>query len=357
MIERRSSPASQAHLSPCVAVVIPCYRVAQHIVGVINRIPELIDLIYVVDDCCPEASGELVEKSCTDGRVKVVYRRKNGGVGAAMVSGYRAALEDGADIIVKIDGDGQMPPELIPLFVGAIASGQADYAKGNRFFNFASLSGMPSLRLLGNAVLYFISKATSGYWDVMDPTNGFTAIDSEALRLLPLDKVEPRYFFENDMLFRLGTLRAVVRDIPMDAVYADEESSMRIGRVLVEFPGKFLNRILKRIVYNYFLRDFNAASVQLLSGLMLLAVSAGYGVHWIFEYAARGEAAPFGMVMVPAIAAILGFQLLLAAVSIDISSVPREPISTVIRRRRMLLRGEEGAEDHARETQSKIVNL
>lgn len=327
-----------------VAVVIPCYRVRNHILDVLKRIGPEVHAIYVVDDCCPEASGKLVESFCDDPRVQVLFHRQNQGVGGAMVTGYRRALQDNCDVVVKIDGDGQMAPELIPMFVGAVLSGQADYSKGNRFYNLESLSTMPAIRLFGNSILSFVNKVPSGYWDIMDPTNGFTAIHAEVLRLLPLDKLDKRYFFESDMLFRLGTIRAVVRDIPMDAVYQDEQSSLRLRKVLFDFPLKFVTRSVKRIVYSYFLRDFNAASLQLVTGLLLLALSAAYAVYWWFAYASQNAAAPFGTVMVPTIAIILGIQLLLSAISIDIQSVPREPLHKAMVSRRRVMR-EAGASD------------
>ena len=169
-----------------IVVVIPSYRVKQHILGVINSIGQEVNAIYVVDDKCPEQTGHFVEENCKDSRVKVVYHEKNKGVGGATMSGYRAALNDGADIMVKLDGDGQMNPALIPQLVKPLINGEADYTKGNRFFNLESLRQMPIIRLFGNSVLSFISKVSSGYWNLMDPTNGFTAIHATAAKLLPL---------------------------------------------------------------------------------------------------------------------------------------------------------------------------
>ena len=140
-----------------------------------------------------------------------------------MVTGYRAALEDGAAIVVKLDGDGQADPGLIPSLVGPILAGQCDYIKGNRFFNPENLSNMPKVRLLGNAILSFLSKASTGYWSIMDPTNGLTAISVPVLRLLPLEKLPKGYFFETDILFRLNAVRAVVEDFPMRVSIAGGE--------------------------------------------------------------------------------------------------------------------------------------
>ena len=200
-----------------VAVVIPCYRVRRYILDVIRGIGPDVSAIFVVDDACPEQTAALIRQECTDGRVKVLTHAENQGVGGAMITGYKAALADGADVVVKIDGDGQMDPALIPRLIQPIVGGDADYTKGNRFYDLAFLRAMPKARLFGNAMLSFVNKMASGYWDIMDPTNGYSAIHRTALATLPLEKLDRGYFFESDMLFRLYTIRAVVRDVPMPA--------------------------------------------------------------------------------------------------------------------------------------------
>jgi glycosyltransferase involved in cell wall biosynthesis len=257
----------------------------------------------------------------------VIFHAENRGVGGAMVTGYRAALEDGAEIVVKLDGDGQMDPALIPQFTAPLRQRTADYAKGNRFFHPDYLLRMPKLRVLGNTLLSFANKLISGYWDLMDPANGFTAIHRTALRLVPLDKIDERYFFESDMLFRLNVARAVVVDMPMQAVYADEQSNLRVRRVLCVFPWQYLNRFAKRVFFNYFLRDFNLGTLALVFGLPLVVFGTTFGLyHWITAHFS-GTQATAGTVMVAALPVIVGFQLLLFFLQFDILSVPKRPLS------------------------------
>lgn len=218
-----------------IAVVIPCYKVSAHILEVLARIGPEVSRIYVVDDCCPEHTGDLVSQRCTDPRVKVIRHKQNGGVGAAVMTGYRAGLADGIGIMVKIDGDGQMDPAFVPDFVAPILAGEADYTKGNRFFDLAQIQQMPMIRLVGNAVLSFFNKISSGYWNLFDPTNGYTAIHRDVAERLPFDPISQRYFFESDMLFRLNTMRAMVVNVPMDASYGDEVSNLKISKVVGEF--------------------------------------------------------------------------------------------------------------------------
>jgi glycosyltransferase involved in cell wall biosynthesis len=304
--------------SPLIAVVIPCYAVSRQVVGVLQRIGPEVQRIYVVDDACPEESGRMVRESVLDPRVRVLTHPRNLGVGAAVVTGYRQAVADGADVVVKIDGDGQMDPRMLLRLVNPIVAGVADYAKGNRFFGVESMRPMPTLRKLGNLALSLFSKGSSGYWQVFDPTNGYTAIHAAVLRALPLDKLEPRYFFESDLLFRLNLLGAVVCDIPMTANYGTERSGLQIGRAIPEFLFKHLRNMTKRLVYVYFLNDFSIASIELLLGTACLLFGTLFGSwEWLRSFRA-GVPASAGTVMLAALPVLLGVQLLLAFLAFDV---------------------------------------
>lgn len=310
-----------------IAVAIPCYKVTQHVLGVIATIGPEVEAIYAVDDACPDGSGRFIETNNTDPRVRVLYNPENRGVGGAIVTAYKAAMADSMDIVVKIDGDGQMDPTLLPLFVRPLLRGQADYTKGNRFFRPESVQGMPPVRLFGNAVLSFLTKLSCGYWNVMDPTNGYTAVRTCVLAELPLDKLERRYFFETDMLFRLNTVRAVVKDIPMDSVYADEESNLKVGKVLPEFLRKHASRLWRRYVYNYLVRDFNVGTLYSLSGLLFVLLGALFGGwHW-FVSSSTHQPATSGTVMLAALPIFIGIQCLIAFLHYDVSNLPTEPLS------------------------------
>jgi dolichol-phosphate mannosyltransferase len=326
---------------PRIAVVIPCFRVSRQILGVIARVGPEVWRIYVVDDKCPENTGDLVEQSAPDARVRVIRNSVNRGVGGAVMAGYEAALRDGADVMVKVDGDGQMDPALLPRFVAPILNGQADYTKGNRFFDLSSLRRMPPLRLFGNAILSLMSKFSTGYWTLFDPTNGYTAIDARVASWLRFEALSERYFFETDMLFRLNTLRAVVTDIPMDAVYGDENSSLKISKILGEFLWRHLRNTSKRIFYNYFLRDMSAASLELVVGVLFVAFGGIFGAQRWIESAQTGIATPLGTIMVAALPVLLGTQLLLGFVAYDVASVPIVPCAARLGRKALSSRDSE----------------
>lgn len=309
-----------------IAVVIPCYRVKAQILGVLAALGPEVWRIYVVDDACPEQTGDLVETHCSDLRITVLRHPDNQGVGGAVMTGYAQAITDGADLIVKIDGDGQMDPHLLMLFAAPIIAGQADYTKGNRFYDLANLGPMPGIRLFGNAALSMLAKLSTGYWDIFDPTNGYTAIHAAVARRLPFDKLSRRYFFETDILFRLNTVRAVIADIPMDAVYGEEVSNLKISSVLGEFWFKHWRNFTKRVFYNYFLRDLTIASLELVCGLALLVFGIGYGsYHWLHSIA-TGIPTTAGTVMLSALPVLSGLQLVLAFINYDIANVPRRPL-------------------------------
>lgn len=301
--------------------IIPCYRVKDKVQHVLEALGSTMPIICV-DDACPEASGQFIE-SLGLPNVTVLYHENNLGVGGAMKTGYKHALaHSNAAIMVKVDGDGQMPVEQIPDLIHAIVEGKADYTKGNRFYYLRYLKGMPAIRLAGNAFLSFFTKLSSGYWDLMDPTNGFTAISRRKLEELDLDEIDNRYFFESDMLCKLYLLGTRIKDMPMPAKYADENSSLRPLQELGSFLKKNTRNTIKRIIYTYFVRDFNAGSLALLLSLVLGLWGSLYGVFNWLETFETGEARASGVVMLAALSVILAIQFLIFFLTVDIQNNP-----------------------------------
>ncbi len=313
-----------------IDVVIPCYQVRQHVNAVVREClaQAFIRNVIVVDDACPQDSAAAVESefSAVD-RVIVIRHASNQGVGGAMVSGYRHAFEHGAEIAVKVDGDGQMPPDRIARLVAPILRKQADYTKGNRFYSPQHLSGMPAMRLFGNAMLSLINKFSSGYWSIIDPTNGFTALSRTAYLQLDTGKLERRYFFESDMLYQLGIVNAVVEDVPMPAVYNGEPSSLNIYHVAVEFPPKYLKRFVKRIGFRYFLREFNIASLEILLGVPAMLAGLVFGIYQWTIHTERDELTPAGTTMIVGLLILMGFQMILSAINYDVVHEPDRPLT------------------------------
>ncbi len=305
-----------------LAVVIPAYRVAAFIRDVIARVPASVRHVIVVDDASPD-DLQAVLATVSDPRWVVLRHAANRGVGGAMKTGFEKALALGADIVIKIDGDGQMDPALIPQFVEPIASGEADFTKGNRFDDLAFIREMPLVRRVGNLGLSFLFKMASGYWHAFDPCNGYVAIRARVLRRLNFDRLAERYFFEISLLCEAYFAKAVLQDIPMRPVYAGETSSLSPLRSATDFAPRLIGRSFYRIFMSYFMRDFNVVSVFLLGG----APAFVFGIGWSSYYWARSIQSQVltstGTVMIGVLAIVLGFQLLLQAIVLDIGNEPR----------------------------------
>jgi glycosyltransferase involved in cell wall biosynthesis len=321
-VETRISPGPKIG----VGVIIPAFKVRSHIVAVVNSIGQEVTSIIVVDDACPERSGDFIASECSDPRLVVLKHTSNRGVGAAMKTGYSYGMSLGLEVFVKVDGDGQMDVTRIAQLIEPISQKQADYTKGNRFFNIEQVKSMPKKRIFGNIVLSFFSKISSGYWNLFDPNNGFTAINRVALEQMQFEKVSDRYFFESDMLFRLNLANAVVMDIPMPAIYGEETSSLSIFKTLFEFPLKHSRNFLKRIIYSYALRDFSIASLELIFGTLLSIFGIVYGLVSFLQSYHLGQSTQVGTLILVTLSCLSGLQLLLSFVSYDIQTVPRIPL-------------------------------
>ncbi len=305
-----------------VHVVIPAYNVAAHIGHVLKSLPCFVDAVTVVDDGSTDETVDVVE-TCGDERVTVIRHRRNRGVGAAMVSGFRDALRHPDGVIVKMDGDGQMDPAYLSALLEPIVEGRCDYAKGNRFLRQRELGVMPKHRLMGNFILTFLTKLASGYWNVFDPQNGYLAIKAAALRLLDLDRLSPRYFFENDMLINLNIFGLRVTDVPIPAVYADERSAMNIGNILCAFPFHLFRGYWYRFYRKHVLRDFSAVALFMLTGLPLLAFGVGFGAYTWVQSFLLNRFASTGTVMLSVLPFLVGFELVLQALVLDIKETPK----------------------------------
>jgi glycosyltransferase involved in cell wall biosynthesis len=310
-----------------IAVVIPCYRVEREIEEVLLSMPSYVETIIAVDDASPDGTQEVLQETAKfDSRIVVLRHPENQGVGGAMITGFRHALKLRAQVIVKMDGDGQMNADDLPQLLLPLIEGRADYAKGTRFRDFKMLRQMPWLRRVGNTSLSFLVKAATGYWNCFDPCNGFFGIRHEALAQLPLERIDHRYFFETSMLAQLYLAGAVIRDVPLPARYGTESSNLSITKVLVQFPPKLIQCYVRRIILKKYIYDFTLESLQIAFGVLLLLFGCVYGgANWI-RFSSAGVVAPTGTVVIPAMTIILGFQLLLAAVASDLASVPKEPI-------------------------------
>ena len=310
------------------AVVVPAYQAGRTLASVVQAIPEWVRTIVIVDDGSTDGTATAARVLATaNPRVVIETHERNRGVGMAMRTGYARALAAGAEVIAKMDSDGQMDPAYLARLVVPVATGTADYAKGNRFRRPDTVRRMPTLRLIGNGGLSFVSKLSSGYWHVMDPTNGYTAVSREALQMVDLDRLDPGWFFESSMLVELGLVRAVVADVAMPARYGDETSHLPVVRSLLTFGPKHLRAFVRRLVHRHLLVDFTPVSLFLTLGLPLVVFGVLFGGTAWLRSIASGVPATAGTVMLAAATTGVGLYCLLQALLHDIMSTPQRPLT------------------------------
>ena len=305
-----------------VFVVLPCYNVADQVADVVASVPDWVDGIVAVDDASQDDTSGVLP-GLADPRLVIVRHERNRGVGGAMVTGFQKAALLGADILVKVDGDGQMDLRFLPALLDPITKEQYAYAKGNRLLDRAALAQMPRVRLIGNLLLTFMTKLASGYWHLMDPQNGFVAIKASTWAVLDPERIASGYFFENDMLVGLNIIDARVKDVPIPARYQGEPSSLRVHRIIPVFSWLLLHRMIHRFYFKYMLLDFSPIALFVLAGLPLFLWGAGFGAWSWWASARAGTFASAGTVMLSVLPLLVGFQLLLQALVLDIQRTPR----------------------------------
>jgi glycosyltransferase involved in cell wall biosynthesis len=306
----------------CVAAVVPAFNESAHVAGVIRRMPGYVDHIIIVDDGSTDDTSA-VATTVGDARVQLVRHETSRGVGGATIAGAQRALDLGADIVVKVDGDGQMDPARIEDLLKPLVRDGYDYAKGNRFLHPTALRQMPPARLVGNLALTFLTKLASGYWHIFDPQNGFVAITAETLRALELSELAPGFFFEDDMLIHLNIQHRRVKDVALPAHYGAENSSLRVRRVLVTFPFHLMRGFCVRVWQKYMLRDFSPIAMFWLLGLPLMLFGGTLGLLVWGHSLWSGAPATTGTVMLSVLPFLLGFELILQAIILEIRESPR----------------------------------
>jgi dolichol-phosphate mannosyltransferase len=298
-------------------IILPAYNESRSLARVVGQIPEWVSAVVIVDDASSDDTLSVAE-SLSDPRVAVIHHDENMGVGGAMVSGYRFALAEGYDVAVKMDADGQMDIADLPYLARPIELGMAEYAKGNRFRRTGRPKGMPRTRWLGSVMLSFLTKVASGYWHVFDPQCGFTAITTPTLERLKLDGIACDYFFENDMLIRLNVVDARVVDVSIAALYGDESSTLSVGRVTLSFPLRLLRGFLWRFIKRHVVNDFGLVAMLSVVGAASLIFGLVFGIYHWAQSSETGNLTPTGTVMIAVVPIILGVQLLLQALALEV---------------------------------------
>jgi len=306
-----------------IAAIMPTFKTEETALNVANTLLDFVDMVICVDDKCPLNTGKIIERGRKDDkRIIVLYHDENKGVGGATKTGIKYALDLDFEIIIKIDSDGQMSPNDIPRLIEPLLSGQCGLAKGNRFTDNEVLTNMPIIRLLGNIFLSFLTKLSTGYWELFDPTNGFIAMNHKTAKLIKLDKVDDRFFFESDILFRCSLSDVVIFDIPIEANYKNEVSSLNPIKQVLPFLIKHIRCTFKRILYHYFVRDFNPGSISLILGMFSGIIGIYIGSSRFMITKITGATTPFGIQVLFLTCILISNQLLISFIFYDATQRP-----------------------------------
>ncbi|MFC2154745.1 glycosyltransferase family 2 protein [Candidatus Altiarchaeota archaeon] len=299
-----------------VAVVVPAYNEEALIEKTLTTIPEFVDHIYVVDDGSRDNTYEKAS-SVKDSRIILIRHEKNKGVGASIVSGYKKALDEGVDAVAVMAGDAQMSPEELEKVIRPIVDDEADYVKGNRLLVKDAVKKFPRFRFFGNAILTLLTKVASGYWEVMDPQNGYTAISKNALETLGLDGIYPRYGYCNDLLVRLNVFGFRVKDVSTTPIYGKEKSGIRIPTYLCTMSLLLLHRFLWRMGQKYIIRNFHPLVLFYFFGLILFPLGVLIALKLVWIRIMTGGGVAETSAVLSALLIISGLQLTLFAMFFD----------------------------------------
>ena len=305
-----------------ICTIIPCYKTPEKAPLIVEECLKISDLVICVDDCCPFDTGDKIKETIISEKLIVLRHSFNRGVGGAVKTGIKFALKKEIDIIVKVDSDGQMPPHLIPKLVKPIIDGKAEVTKGNRFRNPSVLVKMPFIRLIGNVGLGFLTKLSTGYWELFDPTNGFIAFKKNILLNISINNLDNRYFFETDFLFRCALNEIVINEMPMKAIYADEKSNMYPIAEVPRFLIKHLKILLKRISYQYFIFDFNPGSISLIIANICGLIAFTIGTTNFISSNITGQPTPVGTQTLFLFLSIISTQFFINFIFYDATQKP-----------------------------------
>lgn len=304
-----------------IIVITPAYNEANHIAKVINGLPDYIDNIVIVNDASTDNTEQVIMANMNP-RVIYLKNEKNCGYGGSVTRAVNKAIELGADIAVKMDGDNQMDPKYLPDLLDPICEHGYDYTKGNRFFSKEGLKGMPKHRVLGSIILTFMTRLASGYWRMFDAQNGYYAIGPRALNEIDFDSLSQGWSYGNDLLINLNILGMKIKGIPIPAVYGDEVSHMRMWKVIPNLGTFLFLGFFRRFYRKYVLRGIHPIALFFFSGLTLLTWGIGFGLLAWHHSSATGVPATTGTVMLAAIPLLMGFEMLLWSLVLDIQEDP-----------------------------------
>lgn len=301
-----------------ICIVVPAYNEEKLIIDTLSSIPDYVDSIVVVDDKSTDSTLGKINQ-IDDTRLEIISHKKNQGVGAAIISGYKKSMQLGCDITAVMAGDNQMDPNQLTRLLDPLVEDKCDYSKGNRLLGPNARKGMPRFRLFGNSLLSFMNKLCSGYWDIMDPQNGYTALRNDKMKQLPLENIYSRYGYPNDMLIKLNALGFRVCDIVMPPRYQSEKSKIFVPTFIIRVSHILIKGFIWRLKEKYFLQSLHPLLFFYLMGFTMVPfgiLASGYMLY--LRIITGGITA--SSVLIPMFLLIMGFQSLFFAMLFDMQS-------------------------------------
>jgi glycosyltransferase involved in cell wall biosynthesis len=304
-----------------VAVIIPAYNEEKLIGRVIKTTPPFVDHIVVVDDASTDCTRKILEDlALNEPRLTIIHHCQNKGSGAAHATAYLWCRDKNIDLVVGMDGDGQMDPEDLPALLDPIVHDRADYVKGNRLITGEAWQRIPKLRFLGNSVLTFLTKIASGYWHVTDSQSGYHALTKRALQMIPIQTIFPGYGWPNDLLVTLNIYGMRVMDVPVNPVYGiGEKSGFSLPNVVFPLFFLILRLFVKRMVQKYIVRDFHPLILFYTLGSVLFLLDIPLVIRLVILWGKDGRIPPINALAI-LFCTIIGFQSVLFGMLFDMEA-------------------------------------
>jgi glycosyltransferase involved in cell wall biosynthesis len=304
-----------------IGVVVPAFNEEKLIARMVNTIPDYIDFIIIIDDASTDDTYNIIKKfEQNDPRIKCFRHEVNGGVGAAVSSGYQWCKQNGIDITVVMNADCQMDPLDLPNLLDPIVDNLADYTKGNRLITGEAWNKIPHIRYLGNSILTLMTKICSGYWHVTDSQSGYTALNRRAIDLLPIDRIYKGYGMTNDILVRLNIVGMRVLDVPINPIYGvGEESHLKLHQVTIPIFFLLIRCFFRRLFQRYIMRDFHPLVFFYLFGFFVFFVDFFLGIRLFYMWHTTGRIPTINALAV-LLCTLSGMQLVLFAMLFDMEA-------------------------------------
>lgn len=304
-----------------VAAILPCYNEKNLIAKTINTLPDFVDYIIAVDDLSTDETWDIISKlSKKNKRIVPIHLTVNQGIGGAYINGFKAALDKGADLIFTMAGDAQCNQDYMPAMIDTLIDGDFDYVKANRFVHLEELKQMPKFRRIGNTIITILTKFSSGYYSIFDSQNGYGVFKRKTLEKLPFDSIGRRYDYENTLLISLSIMGAKIKDEPVPAIYGDEESTIPVFKTTMRALRVVWRGFWHRIYRKYVLINFHPIALFIYGGITLTVAGILFGIYLVVDKLVSASSPSSGTVMLVVLPIILGFQLLLTAITMDMNN-------------------------------------